>query len=643
MTWPFENDTSVIVKKLAKRNVSSNRIFCFFNVLTIALAISLIVGISLFQQGSKISEQKILNQMQQATIGGLTAEQIEVLKKEPDLEDIVPYKHSDSFLMDGIKFEAVYMPTGFGIIKSYELVSGTCPEQYNEIVIDKNVQLELGYQLNIGDTITLPTAGSKTEDFIITGFTDNVETGTFYFYVSPAYAEQGVLLSDIPYSALIRVNGATEMGLIDFENTVYRLALSQDISRNQLYFNSKFCSSLISGSGMGGVLLATLFIAFSSGIVIYSVFYLSVSNQVSQIGQLKTIGMTEKQIKRMIRKEGYRFCLFGIPAGITVGIIFAYLLEPNGITIINAIATSIFAIILGIIIVQISVYKPAQIASNISPIEATKYVGNDPELKESRVCNRKNHIRLSPYSLAVLSEKQNRKKHNLTIASLAIGGILFVRAKPCLPLWSFSLIRKTELWKTNKPPAMQVSQHCFSLQKKTSGGIINVGSPTALIYTGGIHMDNNSLSHTKWNCKYHIVFAPKYRRKVAYGKIKQDIADILSMLCKRKGVKIVEAEICPDHVHMLVEIPPSISVSYFVGYLKGKSTLMIFERHANLKYKYGNRHFWCRGYYVDTVGKNAKKMQEYIANQLQDDLEYDQMTLKEYIDPFTGEPVKRNK
>ena len=103
-------------------------------------------------------------------------------------------------------------------------------------------------------------------------------------------------------------------------------------------------------------------------------------------------------------------------------------------------------------------------------------------------------------------------------------------------------------------------------------------------------MDSNSLSHTKWNCKYHIVFAPKYRRKVAYGKIKQDIANILSMLCKRKGVKIVEAEICPDHVHMLVEIPPSISVSYFVGYLKGKSTLMIFERHANLKYKYGNRH-----------------------------------------------------
>lgn len=133
---------------------------------------------------------------------------------------------------------------------------------------------------------------------------------------------------------------------------------------------------------------------------------------------------------------------------------------------------------------------------------------------------------------------------------------------------------------------------------------------------GGYPNGYKQFSTYEMECKYHIVFAPKYRRKVAYGKMKQDITNILSMLCKRKSVEIVEAEICPDHVHMLVKIPPSLSVSSFVGYLKGKSTLMIFERHANLKYKYGNRHFWCRGYYVDTVGKNAKKIQEYIQNQL---------------------------
>ena len=153
--------------------------------------------------------------------------------------------------------------------------------------------------------------------------------------------------------------------------------------------------------------------------------------------------------------------------------------------------------------------------------------------------------------------------------------------------------------------------------------------------------DNNSLAHTTWNCKYHIVFAPKYRRRVIYGEIRVEIGKIIRMLCERKGITIIEAELCPDHVHMLVEIPPKYSVADIVGYIKGKSSLMIFDRHANFKYKYGNRHFWCRGYYVDTVGKNAKKIEEYIRQQLQEDIAADQITMKEYIDPFTGEKIKR--
>jgi putative transposase len=148
--------------------------------------------------------------------------------------------------------------------------------------------------------------------------------------------------------------------------------------------------------------------------------------------------------------------------------------------------------------------------------------------------------------------------------------------------------------------------------------------------------DTKSLAHTKWNCKYHIIFAPKYRRKIIFGKLKVEIGKILRELCSWKQVNIIEAEICPDHVHMLVEIPPKISVSNFVGFLKGKSTLLIFERHANLKYKYGNRTFWCRGYYVDTVGKNKEKIAEYIRNQLQEDQVYDQISMKEYMDPFKG-------
>ena len=153
-------------------------------------------------------------------------------------------------------------------------------------------------------------------------------------------------------------------------------------------------------------------------------------------------------------------------------------------------------------------------------------------------------------------------------------------------------------------------------------------------------LDTNSLAHTKWDCKYHIVIAPKYRRQVIYGKIKIDIGNMLRKLCEYKQVEILEAEACKDHIHMLVSIPPKYSVSQIMGYLKGKSSLMIFEKYANMKYKYGNRHFWCRGYYVDTVGRNKKAIAEYIRNQLQEDMTSDQMSMKEYIDPFTGEQVK---
>ena len=156
-------------------------------------------------------------------------------------------------------------------------------------------------------------------------------------------------------------------------------------------------------------------------------------------------------------------------------------------------------------------------------------------------------------------------------------------------------------------------------------------------------LDTSSLAHTKWECKYHIVFAPKYRRQIIYGKIRLDIGQMLRKLCEYKGIEIIEAEVCKDHVHMLVSIPPKYSVAQIMGYLKGKSSLMIFEKYANLKYKYGNRNFWCRGYYVDTVGRNKKAIAEYIRNQLQQDYEEEPLTLKEYVDPFTGKPTQEGK
>ena len=150
-----------------------------------------------------------------------------------------------------------------------------------------------------------------------------------------------------------------------------------------------------------------------------------------------------------------------------------------------------------------------------------------------------------------------------------------------------------------------------------------------------------STAHSKYRCEYHIVFAPKYRRKEIYGQLKEDIGEILRKLCEQKGVEIIEAEACPDHIHMLVSVPPYLSIAQFMGFLKGKSSLLIFDRHANLKYKYGQRSFWCRGYFVDTVGKNETAIRNYIRNQLEEDYAKDQISLKEYTDPFTGSKNKK--
>ena len=187
-----------------------------------------------------------------------------------------------------------------------------------------------------------------------------------------------------------------------------------------------------------------------------------------------------------------------------------------------------------------------------------------------------------------------------------------------------------------QPPAMRVRSVCYT---KKSPFRYNEVVQAELIAKGKvILMANkaNSLAHTKWMCKYHIVFTPKYRRKIIYNQYKESIRDILKQLCAYKGVEIIEGHLMPDHVHMLVSIPPKLSVSQFMGYLKGKSALMIFDKHANLKYKFGNRHFWAEGYYVSTVGLNEATIRKYIQEQESHDIAMDKLSVKEYEDPFKG-------
>ena len=188
--------------------------------------------------------------------------------------------------------------------------------------------------------------------------------------------------------------------------------------------------------------------------------------------------------------------------------------------------------------------------------------------------------------------------------------------------------------RNRKPPAMRVGNKSYT--KMPLSGTIRVFRSIVPERSRCMANQTNSLAHTKWMCKYHIVFIPKYRRKAIYKQYRADLQDIIRLLCKYKGVEIVEGHMMADHVHLLLSIPPKMSVSSFMGYLKGKSALMMFDRHANLKYKYGNRHFWAEGYYVSTVGLNESTIRKYIADQEKHDIALDKLSVKEYEDPFKG-------
>ncbi len=426
------NNNAACIRKVAKSNVMSNRLYSLFTVLTIILAISLTAGITLVQQGKEIKEQKILANMQQVGIGNLSKKQIASLEKEASAECVLPYKNSSSFRMGDTKIEAVYYEPS-ELITTYQLTEGNVPTDYNEIAVDKNIQSALGISLKLGDTITFELPANKQEEFKVVGFTDNAETGTYYFYVSREYAETGSLFAGTSFAAMVRINNADEMSLPDFENCVYKLASDYGISRSNIYFNSRFTASLIKGSGLGIILLAALFIAAASAIVIYSIFYLSVSNRVSQLGQLQTIGMTEKQLKRMIRLEGGYLSAVGIPIGLFIGVLFSYFIEPQGMTLLNTLVICIAVAAAGVIMVQFSIRKPGKIASRISPIEAARY---SKENKKEHQEKPKKHKHLSPFILAKENGEKDRVKQILTISSLAIGGLLFMVGTTFVSSWN---------------------------------------------------------------------------------------------------------------------------------------------------------------------------------------------------------------
>ncbi|MDD3184158.1 MAG: ABC transporter permease [Anaerostipes sp.] len=427
------NNNSRIIYSMAKNNLMANKMSSLFSTLSILLAITLVSTISLFIIGMQTAETQVLENMQHVMYMDVTKEQIQSLASDERTELCIPYKHSEKERkIDGVKYNLYYSNRSEERIRTYVLAKGKEPEKYDEIAVDKAFINALGKEYSLGVSINLNIDGT-TEKFTICGYTnDEYSTLTYPVRVSKAFAEQSLEMKDLPYTALVRIIEAEDMSVSTFTTAVYQLAMDYGIERQNVNINGKFEQSLQDGNSSAyTILFVSILLFIASGIVIYSVFYLSVTSRVQQIGQLQTIGMTEKQVKKMIRREGLLLSLFTIPIGLVVSGIVSFLLHADGWTLKNFGIVAFIVSIFGILIVQISIGKPASIASKISPIEASRSVS----VSKKERAGTGEHRKLTPYTLARMENKNNRKRWWFTTVSLALGGIIFMVATTWISSW----------------------------------------------------------------------------------------------------------------------------------------------------------------------------------------------------------------
>lgn len=427
-----KNNNENTIYRIAKNNLVAKKMSSFFSMLSILLAITLVSTLSLFIIGTQTAEKNMLEHMQHVMYMNVTDEQIQRLASDDRMEQCDPYKELEKeFQTQGVKYRFFYNGAYAQNIQSYIPVEGKDPQRYDEILVDKTFMQALGRDAVLGENIDLDIGG-ETQEFTICGYTDShYSVVTHPIHVSKAFADQNPLMQDLSYTALVRINDVTDVPASTFSTIAYQIAMDYEIERPNVHLNGKFEESLQKGNtGIYLVLFLSALLFIASSIVIYSIFYLSVTARVQQIGQLQTIGMTEKQVKQMIRREGLLLSVLAIPIGLLLGGIISYILVPDGWTFKNFWIVALSVSVLGILIVQLSVRKPASIASKFSPIEASRTVS----VAAKEQLNGK-HKTLTPYVLARMESKNNRRRWWFTTVSLAFGGIIFMIATTWIVSW----------------------------------------------------------------------------------------------------------------------------------------------------------------------------------------------------------------
>ena len=419
---------------LAKKELLARRLSSALSLAAIAFAATLALTITLYLTGTQIQQEKILGNMQHVMYMDILPEQLQAIGADERVEMCVPYKPLDTeFEMDGVKFSLVYYESVPAGIQTYTVSEGRPPEAYNEIVVDKSFMDALGQESVLGKELTLDLNG-RTETFLISGYTDDAySTLTHPVRVSQNFAEQSPEMSSVPYTALVRLHDASEMPSATFSTTVYQIALDYGVARANVNINGTFETSLQSGNtALYVIVLLAIMIAVACGIVIYSIFYLSVSSSTQRLGQYLTIGMTKKQMRGLIRREGFLLTLLALPVSLVVSAGIAWLILPDGWSMTNYLFLCGITVACATVVVQISVGKPAAVAAKLPPVEALR--GNLAE-EETTKRHKSSQDNLTIFRLARIFGNAGGKKWIFTTLSLAFSGILFMTAATWMASW----------------------------------------------------------------------------------------------------------------------------------------------------------------------------------------------------------------
>ena len=425
---------SAILWRLAKNELLARRLSSALSLAAIAFAATLALTITLYLTGTQIQQEKILGNMQHVMYMDILPEQLQAIGADERVEMCVPYKPLDTeFEMDGVKFSLVYYESVPAGIQTYTVSEGRPPEAYNEIVVDKSFMDALGQESVLGKELTLDLNG-RNETFLISGYTDDAYSMlTHPVRVSQSFADQSPEMSSVPYTALVRLRDASEMPSATFSTTVYQIALDYGVARANVNINGTFETSLQSGNtALYVIVLLAIMIAVACGIVIYSIFYLSVSSSTQRLGQYLTIGMTKKQMRGLIRREGFLLTLLALPVSLVVSAGIAWLILPDGWSMTNYLFLCGITVVCATVVVQISVGKPAAVAAKLPPVEALR--GNLAE-EETTKRHKSSQDNLTIFRLARIFGNAGGKKWIFTTLSLAFSGILFMTAATWMASW----------------------------------------------------------------------------------------------------------------------------------------------------------------------------------------------------------------